>query len=104
MGQVPYGALTFGSYEVYKQTLVDHFPNVKPFLLYSAAAVMGDLTGSVLLCPSEVVKQKIQAGLFRSTSEAVASIWKRSGPIGFYEGYLGGIARDVPFRVAQLTT
>ena len=24
--------------------------------------------------------------------------------IGFYEGYFGGVARDVPFRVAQLTT
>lgn len=24
--------------------------------------------------------------------------------VGFYEGYFGGVARDVPFRVAQLTT
>lgn len=89
---------------MYKQALIDRFPEVKPFVLYSIAAVMGDLTGSVLICPSEVVKQKVQAGMFASTGKAIASIWKRSGPIGFYEGYLGGIARDVPFRVAQLTT
>jgi solute carrier family 25 S-adenosylmethionine transporter 26 len=103
-GQVPYGVLTFGSYEMYKRTLLSKFPDAKPLFMYAMAAVMGDLTGSGVLCPSEVVKQKMQAGMFATTGEAVASIWKKKGLLGFYEGYLGGISRDVPFRVAQLTT
>jgi len=80
------------------------FPNVKPVFLYALSAVLGDLTGSGWLCPSEVVKQQMQAGMYPSTREAVSSIWNKKGLLGFYEGYLGGVARDVPFRVAQLTT
>jgi len=103
-GQVPYGVLTFGSYEMYKKSLLENFPRVEPLFLYAVAAVMGDLTGSGWLCPSEVVKQKLQAGMFSSTGEAVRSIWKDKGITGLYEGYFGGLARDIPFRVAQLTS
>ena len=56
------------------------------------------------LGPSEVIKQKVQAGIYPSTLSAISSIWKQKGLIGFYEGYFGGVARDIPFRVAQLTT
>lgn len=103
VGQVPYGVLTFGSYEMYKRSLLRRLPNVKPILVYALAAVMGDLTGSGWLCPSEVVKQQMQAGMYTSTRQAVKGIWIKKGPVGFYEGYIGGISRDVPFRVAQLT-
>ena len=34
----------------------------------------------------------------------MASVWKEKSFLGFYEGYFSGITRDVPFRVAQLTT
>lgn len=37
-------------------------------------------------------------------SEAMRGTWKSSGLGGFYRGFTGGLARDVPFRVAQLTT
>ena len=104
VGQVPYGVLTFGSYEVYKKMLLERFPNVKPVFTYALAAIMGDLTGSGWLCPSEVVKQQMQAGMYPSTGEALQQIWKKKGLVGLYEGYFGGVARDVPFRVAQLTS
>lgn len=104
VGQVPYGVLTFGSYEMYKRNLLSRFPSAKPILLYALAAIMGDLTGSGWLCPSEVVKQQMQAGMYPTTTAAVSGIWNRRGLVGFYEGYLGGVARDVPFRVAQLTS
>lgn len=42
--------------------------------------------------------------MYSSTGEAFSSIIKTQGLGGLYEGYLGGITRDVPFRVAQLTT
>ncbi|KAL7439772.1 hypothetical protein ACHAXH_006469 [Discostella pseudostelligera] len=104
VGQVPYGVLTFGSYEIYKQSLMNRFPSIKPAFIYALAAVMGDVTGSGWLCPSEVVKQQLQAGIYPSMSEAIKGIWEKSGMAGFYQGYTGGLARDVPFRVAQLTT
>jgi solute carrier family 25 S-adenosylmethionine transporter 26 len=104
VGQVPYGVLTFGSYEVYKKLLLERLPNVKPIFSYALAAIMGDLTGSGWLCPSEVVKQQTQAGMYASTGEAIRGIWQKKGLVGMYEGYFGGVARDVPFRVAQLTS
>eukprot|EP00578_Thalassiosira_sp_NH16_P009399 CAMPEP_0181124418 /NCGR_PEP_ID=MMETSP1071-20121207/26472_1 /TAXON_ID=35127 /ORGANISM="Thalassiosira sp., Strain NH16" /LENGTH=357 /DNA_ID=CAMNT_0023209725 /DNA_START=1 /DNA_END=1074 /DNA_ORIENTATION=+ len=104
IGQVPYGVLTFGSYEIYKQSLLNRFPDVKPAFIYALAAIMGDVTGSGWLCPSEVMKQQLQAGIYPSMREAVRGIWKKSGVGGFYQGFTGGLARDVPFRVAQLTT
>lgn len=96
--------LTFGSYEIYKQQLLNRFPNVKPALIYALSAVLGDITGSGWLCPSEVMKQQLQAGIYPSMAEAIKGIWKKNGLGGFYQGFTGGLARDVPFRVAQLTT
>lgn len=99
-----YRVLTFGSYEIYKQSLLNRFPDVKPAFIYALAAVLGDVTGSGWLCPSEVMKQQLQAGIYPSMGEALKGIWKKSGVGGFYQGFTGGLARDVPFRVAQLTT
>mmetsp|Transcript_1231 Transcript_1231/g.2622 ORF Transcript_1231/g.2622 Transcript_1231/m.2622 type:complete len:237 (+) Transcript_1231:153-863(+) len=95
VGQVPYGVLTFGSYEIYKKSLLNRFPNVKPAFIYALAAIMGDVTGSGWLCPSEVMKQQLQAGIYPSMSEAIKGIWKKSGVGGFYQGFTGGLARYV---------
>ena len=104
VGQLPYGVLTFGSYEMYKKALSEKFPNIKPAFTYAIAAILGDLTGSGWLCPSEVIKQQMQVGMFKNTREAFTSILETKGVGGFFQGYLGGLARDVPFRVAQLTS
>lgn len=103
-GMVPGTVLTFGSYELYKKRLKERFPKMRPILTYAIAAILGDLTGSFWLCPPEVVKQQLQAGMHSNSGQAVAAIWKLEGIHGFYRGYIGSVARDVPFRVAQLTT
>ena len=69
---------------------------------YTLAAVAGDVTGSFWLCPSEVIKQNIQGGNYGSAGEAARSIYATSGMGGFYRGYFGNLARDVPFRVFQV--
>lgn len=89
--------MTFGSYEIYKKSLLNRFPNVKPAFIYALAAIMGDVTGSGWLCPSEVMKQQLQAGIYPSMSEAIKGIYKKSGFGGFYQGFTGGLARYVFF-------
>jgi solute carrier family 25 S-adenosylmethionine transporter 26 len=81
---------------------MEKYPNVKPVYIYALASVMGDMTGSVWLCPSEVIKQQMQAGMFQNTREAFSSLWKYKCLGGLYTGYWGGVSRDVPFRIAQL--
>lgn len=103
-GQVPYGMLTFASYDVYKRSLLNRYPKLNKSALYAAAAVMGDLTGSLWLCPSETVKQQVQGGLYATAGQAARGLWKANGVRGLYQGYAGQISRDVPFRVAQLVS
>lgn len=96
--------LTFGSYEIYKQTLLQKFPTTPTPLIYALSATLGDITGSGWLCPFEVMKQQVQGGMYGGVTDAIKGIWSKEGFRGFYRGYSGGLARDVPFRVAQLTT
>lgn len=103
-GQIPYGMVTFGSYETYKQKLIERFPNTPKESLYLLAAIMGDLTGSLWVAPSEVIKQSIQSGQYKTVAEAFSSIVSNNGFSGLYRGYGGQIARDVPFRAIQLPT
>ena len=60
---MPYATVTFGSYEIYKEKLAARFPEMALGPRTFLAAVMGDLTGSLWLCPSEVIKQKLQGGV-----------------------------------------
>jgi len=101
IGQVPYGMLTFGSYEIYKNWLANWFRSSSRLRIV-LAAIMGDLTGSLWLCPSEVVKSRLQAGQYANTWDAVGKIFLSQGLKGFYQGYIGQIARDIPFRAIQL--
>ena len=68
VGQIPYGMLTFGLYETFKSFFLSVlFPaatkmnppgELQQLLVFVLAAVLGDLTGSLWLCPSEVIKQQ----------------------------------------------
>lgn len=109
VGQVPYGALTFGTYECYKQLLEDlDVPSRR--LRWVLAAVLGDLTGSLWLTPSELIKQQLQnmhssgTAAAQSTSawQVLRQCWQQYGIAGLYRGYSGQVARDVPFRAIQL--
>lgn len=103
-GQIPYGMLTFGSYEVIKKKLINAFPAQRPEMLYFISAILGDLTGSLWLCPTEIVKQRVQSGMFTNSIVAAKSILADKGLMGLYTGYLSQITRDVPFRAIQLTS
>ena len=50
------------------------------------------------------MKQQIQGGMYGGVTDAIKGILSKEGFRGFYRGYSGGLARDVPFRVAQLTS
>jgi len=107
IGQIPYGVLTFGGYAIYKKLLRQRFPELPDLGIFVVAAVLGDLTGSGWLCPSEVIKQQSQSGMWSesmSTLDIFQTILSHSGLAGLYQGYAGNVVRDVPFRVLQLTT
>ena len=93
LGQIPYGVLTFGGYEIYKSKFTSMFPDLPNLPVYIAAAVAGDMTGSGWLVPSEVVKQNVQGGNYRNAGEAFNSIMQKKGIGGFYQGYVSNCFR-----------
>jgi solute carrier family 25 S-adenosylmethionine transporter 26 len=114
IGQIPYGVLTFGGYEIYKKLLAQQ-RQIPVWSIIFIAAVLGDLTGSIWLCPFEVIKQQTQSGMWpgATTLEIVQSLLFDNhndnlhhgiNIAGLYQGYAGNVARDVPFRVLQLST
>ena len=102
LGQVPNGMLVFGSYEVYKRELRKNFPDLPESRVRLAAALLGDLTGSVWLAPFERTKQSIQAGLFSGVRESLRSVVGEMGVLGLYSGFKAQVLRDLAFHAIQL--
>ncbi|PXF43142.1 putative S-adenosylmethionine carrier 2, chloroplastic [Gracilariopsis chorda] len=103
MGQVPYGMLTFGIYETIKGIFANSQVQTLPQWAQTAlAASIGDAVGSLWLTPSEVVKSKTQAGMYNNASSTIRALSKQ-GIGAFYQGYSAALARDIPFRVIQLS-
>jgi solute carrier family 25 S-adenosylmethionine transporter 26 len=107
LGQIPYGMLVFGTYETLKNKVFARKPELNESFttkipVFIGCAVVGDTVGAIWLTPSEIVKQRLQSGAASSTSEAIKSIYAKNGLKGFYTGFSGLLARDVPYRAMQL--
>lgn len=64
--------------------------------------VPGQLQAACLVrTPTEIVKQRMQTGVYASIGEAFASISAAEGLVGFYRGYWSLIAREIPFSFIQ---
>ncbi|KAI9922751.1 hypothetical protein PsorP6_002686 [Peronosclerospora sorghi] len=51
--------------------------------------------------PTEIVKQRMQTGIYMSLSESLNAISATEGLRGFYRGYWSMIAREIPFSFVQ---
>lgn len=52
--------------------------------------------------PCEVLKQRLQAGLFNNVGEAIVGTWHQDGLKGFFRGTGATLCREVPFYVAGM--
>jgi solute carrier family 25 S-adenosylmethionine transporter 26 len=100
--QIPYGMIVFGTYENMKIILSKKYQNIPNIYIYTISAIISDMAGSLILTPGEVIKQNIQIGRYKNIFHAYKSIIKKNGINGLYQGYIGLIARDIPFRSIQL--
>ena len=65
-------------------------------------ASVGSFVESLVRNPFEVVKQNMQIGSSKSTTECISNIWKTKGLInGFYAGFGVFIAREIPYCQIQ---
>lgn len=52
--------------------------------------------------PCEVLKQRLQAGIFDNVGEAIVGTWQQDGLKGFFRGTGATLCREVPFYVAGM--
>nr|KAJ3422432.1 hypothetical protein HK105_008077 [Polyrhizophydium stewartii] len=97
MGSAPSAAAFFLAYETLKATLSTRFrePSQQP-LVHMASASAGEVAACVVRVPTEIVKQRMQTGIYASVPEAVSSILRSQGVRGFYKGYAMTIFREFP--------
>lgn len=61
------------------------------------------MIGTAVRIPCEVLKQRLQAGLYNSVGEAIVGTYQRDGLKGFFRGTGVTLCREVPFYVAGMS-
>eukprot|EP00960_Hanusia_phi_P057933 763720-Hanusia_phi.AAC.4 len=108
LGNVANGLTTCLGFEVWRRITLDVFPSMDRTLNTVGAtarcivsAVLGDITGHVLLAPCEVLKTRSQLRMHSNLGQGALHMLR--GGIGeFYRGYPAMLLRDVPYRALQL--
>lgn len=60
------------------------------------------IASSIALTPGELIKQRLQTGMYNSILQGITTIWRTEGLLGFYQGYFSICLRDVPFTMLEL--
>jgi len=66
-----------------------------------AAGAGAGIAASIVRVPTEVVKQRMQMGEFKSAMSAIGSILSKEGVRGMYAGYGSFLLRDLPFDAIE---
>lgn len=101
LGSAPGAALFFSTYETSKNIIGKMVDPKYESGVYMVSSSFGEVAACLVRVPTENVKQKLQAGVYNKTGEAVSGILKEMGPRGFYVGYLTTVAREIPFSFIQ---
>lgn len=100
-GSAPGAAVFFSIYETMKHQLEPLAgPGYAP-LVHMVAASVGETGACLIRVPTENVKQNLQAGRYQTQTEAIRTILKNDGVLGFYKGFLSTVFREIPFSFIQ---
>lgn len=101
-GVFPASALFVAAYEPLKKKLLLELPKEYSAVGHLAAAAGAGVVASLVRVPTEVVKQRMQTGQFRSASSAAKEIIRKEGiRKGMYAGYGAFLLRDLPFDAVE---
>ncbi|KAK9126826.1 hypothetical protein Scep_015672 [Stephania cephalantha] len=68
----------------------------------SIASFCSTILGTAVRIPCEVLKQRLQAGIFNNVGEAIIGTLQQDGIKGFFRGTGATLCREVPFYVAGM--
>lgn len=99
LASAPAAAAFFGVYDYTKKKLGEILGDSPRVHVLAAAA--GDVAGSSVRAPFEVIKQRLQAGMYGSARQAVMGTLRTEGVGGLFKGYGSLIVRELPFDALQ---
>lgn len=102
LGQFSSHGLRTGIFEASKLILINVAPTLPDIQVQSLASFCSTVLGTAVRIPCEVLKQRLQAGIFDNVGEAFVGTWQQDGPKGFFRGTGATLCREVPFYVAGM--
>ncbi|CAO2153584.1 unnamed protein product [Urochloa humidicola] len=102
LGQFSSHGLRTGIFEASKLVLINVAPTLPEIQVQSMASFCSTVLGTAVRIPCEVLKQRLQAGIFNNVGEAIVSTLQQDGPKGFFRGTGATLCREVPFYVAGM--
>ncbi|KAF7820095.1 mitochondrial substrate carrier family protein C [Senna tora] len=102
LGQFSSHGLRTGIFEASKLVLINVAPTLPDLQVQSISSFCSTFLGTAVRIPCEVLKQRLQAGLFDNVGEAIVGTWHQDGLRGFFRGTGATLCREVPFYVAGM--
>ncbi|XP_043701736.1 mitochondrial substrate carrier family protein C-like [Telopea speciosissima] len=102
LGQFSSHGLRTGVFEASKLVLLNVAPSLPEIQVQSVASFCSTILGTAVRIPCEVLKQRLQAGIFDNVGEAVIGTLRQDGLKGFFRGTGATLFREVPFYVAGM--
>ncbi|WOL16594.1 mitochondrial substrate carrier family protein C-like [Canna indica] len=102
LGQFSSHGLRTGIFEASKLVLINVAPTLPELQVQTVASFCSTILGTAVRIPCEVLKQRLQAGLFDNVGEAIVGTLHQDGFKGFFRGTGATLCREVPFYVAGL--
>ncbi|XP_074584085.1 uncharacterized protein LOC141840091 [Curcuma longa] len=102
LGQFSSHGLRTGIFEATRLVLINVAPNLQDLQVQSMASFCSTILGTAVRIPCEVMKQRLQAGIFNNVGEAIVGTLRQDGLKGFFRGTGATLCREVPFYVAGM--
>ncbi|CAL9051564.1 unnamed protein product [Musa banksii] len=102
LGQFSSHGLRTGIFEASKLVLINVAPTLQELQVQSMASFCSTILGTAVRIPCEVLKQRLQAGIFDNVGEAIVGTLHQDGLRGFFRGTGATLCREVPFYVAGM--
>ncbi|KAJ9159963.1 hypothetical protein P3X46_025411 [Hevea brasiliensis] len=102
LGQFSSHGLRTGIFEASKLVLINVAPTLPDIQVQSISSFCSTFLGTAVRIPCEVLKQRLQAGLFDNVGQAIIGTWQQDGLKGFFRGTGATLCREVPFYVAGM--
>eukprot|EP00290_Baffinella_frigidus_P011934 CAMPEP_0180151150 /NCGR_PEP_ID=MMETSP0986-20121125/21941_1 /TAXON_ID=697907 /ORGANISM="non described non described, Strain CCMP2293" /LENGTH=264 /DNA_ID=CAMNT_0022098357 /DNA_START=8 /DNA_END=798 /DNA_ORIENTATION=+ len=106
LGSVPSIAVYFAVYQYMKRMLTALFGPGYLQIAVAVSAAAANCLAALVRVPTEMVKQRVQAGIYPSATAAFKDMWAKGGAQQFLcsRSVMAQMARDVPYAVCLLLT